>query len=80
MLVFPRGGGQFSGAERAQLICGLLGYDAPAFNPLLAALPRVIHLRAADQHDSLLRQLVEGRRGAGKLADFGPQLHAFALG
>jgi AraC-like DNA-binding protein len=35
-----RGGG---GKERTTLICGYLGCDVRPFNPLLAALPRVIH-------------------------------------
>lgn len=34
------------GSESAQLVCGFLGCDARPFNPLLATLPRVIHLRA----------------------------------
>ena len=32
------------GADGAKLICGFLGCDARPFNPLLAALPKVIHL------------------------------------
>jgi AraC-like DNA-binding protein len=32
------------GPERANVICGFLGCDARPFNPLLSALPRVIHL------------------------------------
>jgi AraC-like DNA-binding protein len=32
------------GPERATLVCGFLGLDARPFNPLLAALPRVLHL------------------------------------
>jgi AraC-like DNA-binding protein len=32
------------GAERARLVCGFLGCDARPFNPLLASLPRVLHL------------------------------------
>ena len=32
------------GAERAQIVCGFLGLDARPFNPLLAALPRVLHI------------------------------------
>lgn len=59
VVVFPRGGRQLRGADRARLICGFLGCDAPAFNPLLATLPRLIHLRAADQRDSVLKQLIE---------------------
>jgi len=34
------------GSDGAQLVCGFLGCDARPFNPLLATLPRVIHLRA----------------------------------
>jgi AraC-like DNA-binding protein len=33
-----------TGAESAQLVCGFLGCDSRPFNPLLAALPKVIHL------------------------------------
>jgi AraC-like DNA-binding protein len=32
------------GRERSTLVCGFLGLDARPFNPLLAALPRVLHL------------------------------------
>ena len=32
------------GSERATIVCGFLGLDARPFNPLLAALPRVLHL------------------------------------
>jgi AraC-like DNA-binding protein len=38
------GGG---GSERLDLVCGFLGCDARPFNPLLAALPRVLHVRRA---------------------------------
>jgi AraC-like DNA-binding protein len=34
------------GGEHTRLICGFLGCDAQPFNPLLAALPRMMHLRA----------------------------------
>ncbi|MDB4975889.1 MAG: helix-turn-helix-domain containing protein AraC type [Myxococcaceae bacterium] len=37
------GGG---GSERTQIICGFLGCDARPFNPLLATLPRIMHVRA----------------------------------
>ena len=43
-LVYEMGGG---GPERARLVCGFLGCDERPFNPLLAALPPVIHLSAA---------------------------------
>ena len=39
------GGG---GAERARIVCCFLGCDERPYNPLLAALPPVIHLSAAD--------------------------------
>jgi len=43
-LVYEMGGG---GLERARLVCGFLGCDERPFNPLLTALPPVIHLSAA---------------------------------
>jgi AraC-like DNA-binding protein len=49
-----RGGGP----ERTQLVCGFLGCDARPFNPLLATLPRVMHLRA-EGNDIALRTLVD---------------------
>lgn len=50
---------QGGGPVSAQMICGFLGCDARPFNPLLAALPRVIHLRGAGQEDASLRRLVQ---------------------
>ena len=46
------GGG---GAERLQLVCGFLGCDVRPFNPLLATLPRVIHVarESSPRRDSL---------------------------
>jgi AraC-like DNA-binding protein len=43
-LVYERGGG---GPDRARIICCFLGCDERPFNPLLAALPRTIHLSGA---------------------------------
>ena len=43
-LVYERGGG---GPERVRLVCGFLGCDERPYNPLLTALPRVIHLAAS---------------------------------
>jgi AraC-like DNA-binding protein len=40
--VLTEGGG---GPVAAKLICGFLGCDARPFNPVLAALPRLVHLR-----------------------------------
>jgi AraC-like DNA-binding protein len=43
-LVYERGGG---GPDRARIVCCFLGCDERPFNPLLAALPRTIHLSGA---------------------------------
>lgn len=51
-IAISTGGG---GDEHAQVICGFLGCDARPFNPLLAALPRMIHIRG----DSGVQRLVE---------------------
>lgn len=45
--------------ERAELICGFLGCDARPFNPLLSALPRVIHIATSDDKGSLVRRFME---------------------
>jgi AraC-like DNA-binding protein len=47
------------GATGATLVCGFLGCDARPFNPLLAALPRVIHLPAAREGAVAARRLIE---------------------
>jgi AraC-like DNA-binding protein len=46
-MVHEFGGG---GPERARIVCCFLGCDERPFNPLLAALPTVIHLSAAGPH------------------------------
>jgi len=48
-----------NGGERSQLICGFLGCDARPFNPLLSALPRVIHVRGTGDGGSIVRRFVE---------------------
>jgi AraC-like DNA-binding protein len=54
--VVTEGGG---GPERADLVCGFLGCDMRPFNPVLEALPHLVHLsRPAAAHDHL-RHLVE---------------------
>lgn len=35
------------GAERAHVVCGFLGCDARPFNPLIEALPPILHIRSA---------------------------------
>jgi AraC-like DNA-binding protein len=55
--VVAEGGG---GRERAQFVCGFLGCDARPFNPLLAALPRLMHVRRpAGASEDLLDRLIE---------------------
>jgi AraC-like DNA-binding protein len=55
-LCLSLGGG---GAAGAGLVCGFLGCDARPFNPLLAALPRVIHLPAAREGTAAARRLID---------------------
>jgi AraC-like DNA-binding protein len=47
------------GSDRAELICGFLGCDARPFNPLLATLPRVMHVRRGPEQDGVLEQFVK---------------------
>ena len=47
------------GAERMNLVCGFLGWDVRPFNPLLATLPRLLHVRRpATSDDDILSQLI----------------------
>jgi AraC-like DNA-binding protein len=50
------GGG---GDGRTQFICAFLGCHRLPFNPVLAALPRAIHLRAGDPSTDRLHHLIE---------------------
>lgn len=47
------------GAPQTQFICGFLGCDLRPFNPVLAALPRMIHLRAPTPASERMQHLVE---------------------
>jgi len=47
------------GIERAQFICGFLGCDPRPINPVLDALPPMIHLRAATEATDGMRHLIE---------------------
>jgi AraC-like DNA-binding protein len=54
--VIKEGGG---GWPPARLLCGFLGCDARPFNPLLATLPRLMHVRRPPQgEDRLLGRLI----------------------
>ena len=48
-----------SSSEGAELICGFLGCDARPFNPLLATLPRVIHVRPQAADDGVIAQFIK---------------------
>ncbi len=49
-----------TGEDRTHLVCGFLGCDARPFNPLLATLPRMLHVRRpSDPQTDLLTQLIE---------------------
>jgi AraC-like DNA-binding protein len=68
-LLTPGGGGP----EQAQLICGFLGCDARPFNPLLATLPRMLHVSGRDDDQGWLGQFfraavneASGRRAGGE--------------
>jgi AraC-like DNA-binding protein len=50
---------QGGGKDQASVICGFLGCDARPFNPLLAALPRVLHVRSRGERESVLHRLLE---------------------
>jgi AraC-like DNA-binding protein len=55
--VIEEGGG---GPERAQFVCGYLGCDIRPFNPVLATLPRLLHVkRQRAAPDGLLGRLIE---------------------
>lgn len=43
------------GPSDTVLVCGFLGCDLRPFNPLIASLPRLLHLRAASGHDWVLQ-------------------------
>jgi AraC-like DNA-binding protein len=49
------GGGQ----ERATVVCGFLGCDARPFNPLLAALPRLLHMPGAADRRGWIRHFID---------------------
>jgi len=44
--------------EPARFVCGYLGCDARPFNPILDALPRILHVRAARDGGKLTRELI----------------------
>lgn len=64
------------GPSDATLICGFLGCDLRPFNPLIAALPRLVHVRANPDFDWALQcmrqaaaETLERRPGGGALLE-----------
>jgi AraC-like DNA-binding protein len=55
MTIRQHGGGRV----RAEVICGFLGCDTRPFNPLLATLPRMIHVRPQADDDGVIRQFIK---------------------
>ncbi|HVJ14213.1 MAG TPA: AraC family transcriptional regulator [Polyangiaceae bacterium] len=47
------------GSERAQLICGFLGFDSGPFNPLLSTLPRLLHVPKDGLPDTFRAQFID---------------------
>lgn len=47
-----------AGQAQTQFICGFLGCDVRPFNPVLAALPKMIHLRATTSTNERMRHLI----------------------
>ncbi len=47
------------GPDKTSVICGFLGCDARPFNPLLATLPRMLHIHGKGERTSVLRHLVD---------------------
>jgi AraC-like DNA-binding protein len=47
------------GTDRSEVICGFLGCDARPFNPLLATLPRVLHVKKTGAGEDVLAQFVQ---------------------
>jgi AraC-like DNA-binding protein len=54
--LLAEGGG---GPDRYGVICGFLGCDVRPFNPVLAALPRLVHVRRLKQDKDRLGPLIE---------------------
>lgn len=46
-------------SQRSEVICGFLGCDARPFNPLLATLPPIIHVRPPPDDDGVIAHFVQ---------------------
>jgi AraC-like DNA-binding protein len=71
LLPFPLKMNHDTGADKCRFVCGFFGCDSRPFNPLLNALPRVVHAPLSVPSRSLLSSLINvavkesGDRGAG---------------
>jgi AraC-like DNA-binding protein len=72
-LPFVPNKGERGGADQIRFVCGYLGCDARPFNPLLDALPRLLHGHGGSAHNSWVAQLIrlavdesEGHRAGGE--------------
>jgi AraC-like DNA-binding protein len=68
------------GAERLNIICGFLGCDALPFNPILATLPRLLHVKSPKGADDGLTALIEFARGECRNAKSGRRSVLLRLG
>jgi AraC-like DNA-binding protein len=71
LLPFPLKMNRDAGADRCRFVCGFFGCDSRPFNPLLNALPRIVHAPLSVPSRSLLASLISiavkesGYRSAG---------------
>lgn len=74
--VVTEGGGR---PPRARFVCGFLGCDARPFNPLLAALPRLLHVRGFAGDGGFVDRLLELALEEGRAARLGSACMKLAL-
>jgi AraC-like DNA-binding protein len=74
LLPFPLKMNQDAAADKCRFVCGFFGCDARPFNPLLNALPRIVHAPLSAPSRGLLESLISvavhesGYKGAGREA------------
>jgi AraC-like DNA-binding protein len=74
LLPFPLKMNQDDGADKCRFVCGFFGCDSRPFNPLLSALPRIVHAPLSVPSRGLLDSLISvavqdsGYKGAGREA------------
>ncbi len=74
LLPFPLKMNLDAGADKCRFVCGFFGCDSRPFNPLLSALPRIVHAPLSAPSRGLLESLISvavqdnGYKGAGREA------------